>query len=87
MPVFSTSSDRGPLKSSKASRITVLKPSNTINHNPGMLQFNLYQSPELLELISAFYTRHHNNFSPDNNVLMQFVYERLAEQCPHLNTF
>ncbi|GFW82222.1 hypothetical protein TNCV_5056971 [Trichonephila clavipes] len=40
----------------------------------------------VLVRISASYSRLHNSFSPGNNVQKQFVYDKSAEQFPHLNT-
>ena len=52
---------------------------DTINHNPGRLQFDLYQSQIQVGKHFFFYTRHHNNFSPSNNIQMQYAHEKSAE--------
>ncbi|GFT34666.1 hypothetical protein TNCV_1536041 [Trichonephila clavipes] len=101
MPVLSATIDRGALRPSTALRITVLNPSIPYSANNQLdLGFEQqYDKPQsryatirplsksnILVSISTSYTRHRNNFSPGNNVQMHFVYEKPAEQFPHLNT-
>ncbi|GFV95272.1 hypothetical protein TNCV_4586471 [Trichonephila clavipes] len=101
MPVFSAASERGPLKSSTAFRISVLNPSIPYSANSHWISTDSSSNTALRETaipvyykltsikvrnvlvrISASYMRHRNNFSPGNNVKMQFVYEKPAEQFP-----
>ena len=96
MPVFLAIRDSELLRSRMAFRLTLLEPidstfcgqyqySDKVNRNTGRLQSTSTKVRNVPVSISSFYTRHHNNVSPFNDVQMHFVFEKPGEKILYLN--